>query len=66
MKKGNRFIQIHKEGRGLSPIKLILLDKETGVQYLLLEHGYSATITPLLDRDGKPLIGRSWSVEMEG
>ena len=63
MKKENRFIQIHKEGRGLSPIKMILLDKETGVQYLLLEHGYSATITPLLDRDGKPLIGSTWDAD---
>ena len=59
MKKENRFIQIHKEGRGLSPIKLILLDKETGVQYLLVEHGYGTSVTPLLDRDGKPLIASS-------
>ena len=56
MKNDNRFVQIYKEGSGLSPSKRILLDKETGVQYLLVEHGYGMSMTPLLDRDGKPLI----------
>ena len=57
MKDNKRLVQIYKEGGGLSPIERILLDKETGVQYLLVEHGYGTSVTPLLDRDGKPLCG---------
>ena len=57
MKKDNRFLQIHKEGSELSVAKIVLLDKETGVQYLFIKSGYGAGLTPLLDRDGKPLCG---------
>ena len=34
----------------------ILIDKETGVNYLFVEHGYAGGLTPLLDKDGKPVI----------
>ena len=61
--KETRFIQIHKEGSELSVAKIILLDKETGVQYLFIKSGYGAGLTPLLDRDGKPLIGSTWDAE---
>lgn len=33
-----------------------LIDKETGVNYLFVEHGYAGGLTPLLDKDGKPVI----------
>ena len=65
MKKDNRFLQIHKEGSELSVAKIVLLDKETGVQYLFVKSGYGAGLTPLLDRDGRPLLGHSWSVETD-
>ena len=55
--KEKRFIEIHKEGSELSVAKIVLLDKETGVQYLFIKSGYGAGLTPLLDRDGKPLCG---------
>ena len=34
----------------------IWVDKETGVNYLYHAAGYGAGLTPLLDRDGKPVI----------
>ena len=34
----------------------IWVDKETGVNYLYHFSGYTGGLTPLLDRDGKPVI----------
>lgn len=34
----------------------ILIDKKTGVNYLFVQSGYAGGLTPLLDRDGKPVI----------
>lgn len=34
----------------------IIVDRETGVNYLLIQRGYAATVTPLLNRDGTPVI----------
>lgn len=34
----------------------IWVDKETGVNYLFRTEGYAGDMTPLLDRDGKPVI----------
>jgi len=51
---GKRFDVIYKEG-SVSGCKIIV-DKETGVQYLFSWDGYAGGITPLLDRDGKPII----------
>ena len=34
----------------------IWVDKETGVNYLYHSSGYTGGLTPLLDRDGKPVI----------
>ncbi|MBR6311840.1 MAG: xylan 1,4-beta-xylosidase [Oscillospiraceae bacterium] len=36
----------------------IIVDTETGVQYLYVYSGYGGGVTPLLDRDGKPLIDK--------
>ncbi len=49
-----RFDIIHKEGT-LSGFKIIV-DRETGVNYLFSWDGYAGGITPLLDRDGKPVV----------
>ena len=35
----------------------ILRDKETGVQYLLVNRDISIGLTPLLDKNGKPIVG---------
>ncbi|MBQ4389380.1 MAG: hypothetical protein II824_05345 [Bacteroidales bacterium] len=35
---------------------LVVVDKETGVNYLFFQRGYGGGLTPLLDSDGKPII----------
>lgn len=35
---------------------LIIVDKETGVNYLMVRSGYGAGLTPLIDADGKPIV----------
>ena len=34
----------------------IIVDKKTGVNYLFAQSGYSGGLTPLLNRDGTPVI----------
>lgn len=53
-KENRRFEVIYKE-KGASGCKVIV-DKETGVQYLFSWDGYAGGITQLLDKDGKPII----------
>ena len=54
MVKDERFIKIYSQGR-LSSLE-IWIDKETGVNYLYRQSGYSGGLTPLLDKEGKPVI----------
>lgn len=53
--KEKRFIKILKEGT-LTESMEILLDTETGVNYLYIGAGYGMGITPLLGPDGKVLV----------
>lgn len=50
----NRFVVVYNED-GISGCK-ILVDKETGVNYLYSRDGYSGGLTPLLNKDGAPII----------
>ena len=52
-KKEERFIKVYSENLGS---EYILVDKKTGVNYLFVQSGYAGGLTPLLDRDGKPII----------
>lgn len=56
--KDNRFVIVLQEGNSLKSegYRQILVDKETGVNYLVLKSGYGLGITPILDKDGKPVI----------
>lgn len=58
MKKEKRFVSILKEGSSLKGdgMQSILVDTETGVNYLLILSGASIALTPLLDRDGKVIV----------
>lgn len=60
MRDKERFITVHKSGSQLSDegLKIILVDKETGVNYLFVKSGYGAGLTPLLKADGTPVITR--------
>ena len=56
-KKEKRFIVVFTQGGGMSgPTTYILVDRETGVNYLYANGGYGAGLTPLLDKDGKPIV----------
>ena len=52
-KKEERFIRVYSEN---FDSEVILVDKKTGVNYLFVARGYAGGLTPLLDRDGKPII----------
>ena len=56
--KDNRFVIVLKEGNSLKDegLRQILVDKETGVNYLALKSGYGLGITPMLDKDGKQIV----------
>lgn len=53
--KEKRFIKVFKEGTLTESIQ-VLLDTETGVNYLYIGAGYGMGITPLLDSDGKVVV----------
>ena len=56
-KKEKRFIKVYSDGGGFAGVATyILVDKQTGVNYIYASSGYSGGITPLLDREGKPII----------
>lgn len=52
-KKEERFIKVHSENLGT---EMILVDKVTGVNYLFVQSGYAGGLTPLLNRDGTPMV----------
>ena len=39
----------------------VVVDTETGVEYLWMHHGYAGGLTVLVDRDGNPLIFKEQS-----
>ena len=51
MKKEKRFERVYSQS-GVA----ILVDKETGINYLFCQSGYSGGLTVLLDKDGKPVV----------
>lgn len=53
MAKDKRFERVYSQGMGTLEI---WVDKETGVNYLYRQSGYSGGMTVLLDKDGKPVI----------
>lgn len=55
MSKKDRFEVIYQE-TGLKSEKTILVDKKTGINYLFLANGFGGGLTPLLDKDGKPIV----------
>ena len=57
-KKEQRFEVIYKDGSQWlnSGFRQILVDKETGVNYLVWNSGYAGGITPLLDDQGMVIV----------
>ena len=61
MAKDKRFEVVYSESGGFSgPGTKILQDTVTGVQYLFVQNGYGGGLTPLLNRDGTPVIGSTY------
>ena len=54
MAKDSRFVKIYSDGAFGS--NEIWVDKVTGVNYLFHASGYAGGLTPLLNRDGTPVI----------
>lgn len=55
-KTDERFVKIYSQGT-INIIE-IWVDKETGVNYIYREAGYSGGLTVLLDSDGKPVVSK--------
>ena len=51
-----RFDIIERENMGLITEASIVIDRETGVNYLFVHRGYGGGLTPLLDSEGKPIV----------
>ena len=51
---GDRFKKVYNQGlvKGIE----IWVDTETGVNYMAYINGYAGGLSPLLDREGKPII----------
>lgn len=59
-KKEKRFYTKYTQGLGGTQI---LVDKETGVNYLFNAQGYAGGLTVLVDRDGRPVVSSSSEIE---
>ena len=54
MAKKDRFEKVYSQGT--LDVTQIWVDTETGVNYVFRKDGYAGGMTPLLDKDGKPVI----------
>lgn len=54
-KKSKRFVITEQQG-GFSTNQYVLVDRETGVNYLYVNSGYSGGLTVMLDATGKPIV----------
>ena len=53
MAKKKRFIRVYSQDMGST---MVLVDKETGINYLFASSGYAGGLTVLLDKDGNPVV----------
>lgn len=59
MAKNERFEKVYSQGT--MNVMEIWVDKETGVNYVFHAGRYAGGMTPLLDREGKPIISPVWN-----
>ena len=55
MADDKRFVKVYSQG-GWSRTMEIWVDRVTGVNYVCTQNGYSGGMTPLLNRDGTPVV----------
>lgn len=53
-KSSKRFIETYTQGT--LDVMRVIVDKETGVNYLHVSNGYASGLSPLLDASGKPVV----------
>lgn len=53
-KDDKRFEKVYRQGAMTTTE--VWVDRETGILYLFHQSGYAGGLTPLLDRDGKPMV----------
>lgn len=57
MKGGERMERFRKTyAQGALDVMEVWVDTETGVNYLFHRNGNASGLTPLLDKDGKPVV----------
>ena len=56
MAREKRFEVIEKQGMGLAVHIRVIVDTETGVNYLYVQDGYGGGLTALLDSNGNPVV----------
>jgi len=61
MAQNDRFIRIY--AKGIATVNEIWVDRETGVNYYYHSAGYSGGLSPLLDKDGKPVVTDPYTLE---
>ncbi|MDR0885546.1 MAG: DUF6440 family protein [Clostridiales Family XIII bacterium] len=54
--KNSRFDIQERDSVAIGTTTIILIDKETGVNYLMVQSGYGAGLTPLLDENGNVVV----------
>lgn len=55
-----RFETVYTQGNTLTKgLRQIIVDRETGVNYVFAAAGYAGGMTVLLDSDGKPVISKN-------
>lgn len=53
-KKKRKFLSIYPDGKSSSCN--IIVDKDTGVNYLFVNEGYAGGLTVMVDKNGKPIV----------
>ncbi len=56
MASEKRFVKTYSQSGFVDNVMQIWVDRQTGVNYLYSASGYSGGITPLLNRDGTPVV----------
>lgn len=58
--KDERFVTVYSDGSQIKDggMRQILVDRETGVNYLVWKSGYAGGIIPLLDSEGNVVVSR--------
>ena len=62
-KNDGRFVKSEKQSLGFGENSFVLVDTKTGVNYLFVVSGYAGGLTPLLDREGKPVITSTFELK---